>query len=215
MEPRINSRASRPKRAEVVDRENTPAVQARITQLKDLPDDDFIRAVRDFLRRPDDDEAAALRSDAIVQRTHWAILYLRDNVRTSLEHEAEGSDRKRGMELLRNAIRREERLTLLRVNGLRAKTGQMPMAPNPRGRAMRRLAAEYPVEFLKLLREEQALDDLRKKLQRHRSKALRSSWDRGTVAAVIEDMESRRVNPPTWSQFERALKDMKRSGRSS
>ncbi|MGW7090119.1 hypothetical protein ACWGH2_42420 [Streptomyces sp. NPDC054871] len=42
--------------------------------------------------------------------------------------------------------------------GMVARRGHLPPEPNPRGRARRRLADEYPVRFLELVREEEQAD---------------------------------------------------------
>lgn len=63
----------------------------------------------------------------------------------------------------------ERRLLELRVNGIRAEKGLLPNAPNPRQRALRRLASENLAadvpkgRFRQLVEEEQEVDRERKR----------------------------------------------------
>jgi hypothetical protein len=67
-------------------------------------------------------------------------------------------------------VRQERRILEAVIQGLRAQHGVLPNAPNPRGRALRRLAALHPQEYLRLVREEQEADRVKAKARRKETK---------------------------------------------
>lgn len=139
------------------DRPDPAEVQATVANLTELPDQQFAEALADCVMDPDPVEQAAFRSDDLALRALVAARYLIDNVNATIRQRADESGKAWALraEHYRNRIGMERRLLESIVAGIRARDGQIMAAPNPRGRAMRRLAEKHPQEFLELVRDEQ------------------------------------------------------------
>ncbi|MEV8396675.1 hypothetical protein [Streptomyces niveus] len=75
--------------------------------------------------------------------------------------ESNNARRRRLAQFLQRADHETQLLFLVQA-GMVARRGHLLPEPSPRSRARRRLADEYPVRFLELVREEEAADTERK-----------------------------------------------------
>lgn len=165
-------------------------VAARITELRVLLDtrgaSDFAEALADNIMEPLPVDTAAFRSEELAFESLAATRYLIDNAKSVLARRRRGSRQQMRTEAYMQKIGMERRLLELRVNGIRAEKGMLPNQPNPRQRAMRRLATEnlqgdVPKGRIRdLLEEEKQKDRDRKKQQKKERQAARKSQRDGT-----------------------------------
>lgn len=154
---------------------NQALVAAKTRELVDLEKRDrnaFAEALADNIMEPDPVETDAFRSDDLAFQSLAAARYLIDNANTVLRRRRRGSKEQRGTERFMQAVGRERRILENIVNGMRARKGMLPNAPNPRQRALRRLATENlqgdvpKGRFRDLVIEEQQIDKDRKREQK-------------------------------------------------
>lgn len=131
-----------------------------IEELSALTDEQFTRALGRNLTDEDPVETAAFRSPELVQRTAIAARHLVAQTATTLKRRSDESNSawQARAKRFRLVAEREQAVCTTIINGLRAQSGVLPNAPQPRSRALRRLARENPVRFLEILREEQEID---------------------------------------------------------
>lgn len=122
-------------------------------------------------------EQAAFRSPQLVNRSLAAARLLLDETNATLrrgrrddETKTQWADRQRRLKHFVLNVGRERRLLEQIITGLRAQSGVLPNAPNPRQRAFERLAKEHPKQYLQLLRYEQRLEKERKAEARRAAK---------------------------------------------
>lgn len=140
-----------------------------------LTDRAFAEALADNVMYPDPLEQAAFRSPVLADRSLAACRFLIAEVNSTIrqrEGETRGAWLRRA-EHFRHRVGMERRLLEAITAGLRAQRGVLPASPNPRARAMRRLATLHPERFLELVREEQAVDRERAAAQKRERKAAR------------------------------------------
>jgi hypothetical protein len=129
----------------------------------------FAEALADNVMEPDLVETAAFRSEELAFYSLAATRYLIENARSVLARRRRASTEKARTEGFMQKVGHERRLLELRVNGIRAEKGMLPNAPNPRQRAMRRLASENMAadvpkgRFRQLFDEEVEVDKQRKR----------------------------------------------------
>jgi hypothetical protein len=129
----------------------------------------FAEALADNIMEPVIEETAAFRSEELAYYSLAATRYLIENARSVLTRRRRGSTEKARTEGFMQKVGHERRLLELRVNGIRAEKGLLPNAPNPRQRALRRLASENLAgdvpkgRFRQLVEEEQEVDRERKR----------------------------------------------------
>lgn len=164
-------------------------VAEKIRELIDLEARDrngFAEALADNIMDPDPVETAAFRSDELAFQALAAARYLIENSQVIMRQRRRGTAAKRGTENFIQQVGRERRILENIVNGMRAKKGMLPNAPNPRQRALRRLATEnlkgdVPMgRFRDLIEEEiQADRDRKKEQKRARQLERRAAKERG------------------------------------
>lgn len=144
-------------------------------QLSALTDQAYAEALADCVMDPDPFEQAAFRSPELAQRSLIAARYLIDNVNSQIRQRQDESKGAWGARAahFRTRVGMERRILDAIVTGLRAQAGVLSNAPNPRARAMRRLAQLHPEEFLRLVREEQQADKERAAAAKEERKRLR------------------------------------------
>lgn len=139
----------------------------------------FAEALADNIMEPDPAETAALRSEELAMKSLVAARFLIDNTNVVLRTKQRGTDEHRRTEHFINSVGRERRLLESIVQGLRAQHGILPTAPNPRGRAMRRLVNENmrgdvaKGRFRELVIEETEVDRQRKVREKEERKRAR------------------------------------------
>lgn len=146
-----------------------------IEQFSNLSDVAYAEALADNIMEPDADETAAFRSPELVYRSRDAAAYLLARVNTEFRQrpgESRGSWGRRAA-AYRDRVGLERRRLETIIAGMRAQRGILTAPPNPRGRAMRRLAQRYPEEFLQMVREEQQADRDRAAREKEERKAAR------------------------------------------
>ncbi len=130
-------------------------------QLGLLSDVQYAESLADTIMDPDHPdhavEVAAFRSPELAKRSLVATRYLIDHVNSTLKHPAGQSNaqRDRAAAHFRDRVGMERRLLEQIVTGLAAQTGRLDTSPNPRRRAMERLANLHYDEFRALVREEE------------------------------------------------------------
>jgi hypothetical protein len=126
--------------------------------LQSLTLDRFADLYEQCLRYPDQSELDVFHSDAVVERSHRAAeLILKRLHRREKRLRAAGDvsrQRRRDLIRLREVVGVERRALARRLTAS-SKDRPGPVDATARSRASRRLAAQYPEEFLRLLREEQ------------------------------------------------------------
>lgn len=140
------------------------AVAGKILTLGALSNPEFGRELAAFIATDDEQRdqvtAYAIRSQELVRKARRllpALLREPAGYLPAVPGEAENA-RSRRLARFRIRVEREGEL-LHRVHaGLVARRGHLLPEPNPRSRARRRLADVCPVEFLRLLREEERAD---------------------------------------------------------
>ncbi|WP_330335699.1 hypothetical protein OHS33_38625 (plasmid) [Streptomyces sp. NBC_00536] len=154
-------------------------VANRIEALKALSNRQFTMAVRDFISSSDEDRvtAYAVRSAELARKARRAITDLLQDPEKYLESPAEESNNGRRERLRRFRLDAEHEAELLHnvLAGIIARRGFLPPESNPRGRARRRLADEFPERFLELVREEQQNDVDRAAEQKRQRAAARAA----------------------------------------
>ena len=158
-------------------------VQAKIKELDALEVRDpleFAEALADNIMETDPIETLAFRSDELAFKSLKAARYLLDHSGAVLQRRRRGSREQQATREFMNRVGAERRLLESIVNGIRAKKGLNPNAPNPRQRALRRLATENLKgdvprgRFRELMIEEQEIDRERKaEAKRERRQARR------------------------------------------
>lgn len=157
-------------------------VASKIAELQALELRDrngFAELLADNIMEPDEVETAAFRSDELAFQSLAAARYLIDNANAVMRRRRRGSAEQRGTERFIQAVGRERRILENIVNGLRAKKGMLPSAPNPRQRALRRLATENlkgdvpQGRFRELVLEEVEVDKERKRREKKERQAAR------------------------------------------
>lgn len=147
-------------------------VAAKVEELRALEQlgvKEFADALADNIMEPLPVETAAFRSDALAFLSLTAARYLIDHANEILRQRHRSRHARRGTQHFVNLVGRERRILENIVNGLRAKNGDLPNAPNPRKRAMQRLwnenmAGDVPQGRYKVLfLEEQELAAQRKR----------------------------------------------------
>lgn len=129
----------------------------------------FAEAVADNIMDPVTEETAALRSDELAPKTLIAVRFLIDHTLNATKRPPKGSDAERRRNHFLTSVNRERRVLEMIVAGIRAKNGVLPNAPNPRARALQRLANENLAgdvprgRFRDLLNEEEELVRARKR----------------------------------------------------
>lgn len=158
------------------------AVEAKIREFSALELRDrngFAEALADNIMDPDPTETAAFRSDELAFKSLAAARYLIDNANTVMRRRRRGSQEQRGTERFMQTVGRERRILENITNGIRAKNGMLPNTPNPRQRALRRLASENLAgdvpkgRFRDLIEEEIQVDKDRKYQQKKARQAAR------------------------------------------
>ncbi|MFB7890406.1 hypothetical protein ACFCZ3_20370 [Cellulosimicrobium cellulans] len=152
-----------------------------IEELSALTDNDFARALGENLTDENPVETAAFRSPELVQRTAIAARHLVAQTATTIKRRSDESNsawqaRAKRFRLL---AEREQAVCTTIINGFRAQNGVLPNAPQPRSRALRRLARENPVRFLEILREEQEIDREKNRQKKEEQKRRRLEERRG------------------------------------
>jgi hypothetical protein len=115
---------------------------AEFTALEARDRREFASAVADNVLEPDPAETEALRSDALILKSLSACEQLLARTEQDLRRRRRGSAERRRTLHFFEAVGRERRLLERIVAGRRAEKGILPNAPNPRQRALRRLADE-------------------------------------------------------------------------
>jgi hypothetical protein len=158
------------------------AVTAKTRELVELEKRDrnaFAEALADNIMEPDPIETDAFRSDELAFQSLAAARYLIDNANSVMNRRRRGSREQRGTERFLQMVGRERRILENVVNGIRARKGMLPNAPNPRQRALRRLATENLAgdvprgRFRDLVIEEQQVDKDRKYREKKERQAAR------------------------------------------
>lgn len=146
-------------------------VQAKIAELDRLEvraPVEFAEALADNIMEPDPIETQAFRSDELAFKSLKAARYLLDHSGAVLKRRRRGSQQQQATQEFMNRVGAERRHLENITNGIRAKKGLTPNAPNPRQRALRRLATENLKgdvprgRFRELVIEEQEIDRARK-----------------------------------------------------
>ncbi|HET7386189.1 MAG TPA: hypothetical protein VFJ19_05930 [Nocardioidaceae bacterium] len=162
-------------------------VAAAVRDLEALEASDptgFSEALADNIMEPDPVETEAFRSDQLVFKSLAAVRYLQENAQSVLKRRRRGSQQKRRTEGFIQKVGYERRILENVRNGVRARKGLLPNAPNPRQRALRRLASENLAgatpqgRFRVLVIEEQDKDKERKRQAKKQRQAARRA-DRG------------------------------------
>ena len=165
-------------------------VQAKIKELDALEVRDpleFAEALADNIMEPDPIETSAFRSEELVFKSYKAARYLIDHSGAVLNRRRRGSKEQQATREFMNRVGQERRLLEYIVNGLRASKGLTPNAPNPRQRALRRLATENLKgdvprgRFRELVIEEQEVDRERKRQQKEERRAQKKQEQAGQV----------------------------------
>lgn len=169
-------------------------VQAKIKELDALEvrsPVEFAEALADNIMEPDPIETQAFRSEDLAFKSLKAARYLIDHSGAVMKHRRRGSKQQQATREFMNRVGQERRLLEYIVNGIRAAKGQIPNAPNPRQRALRRLATENLKgdvprgRFRELMIEEQEIDKERKrqaKLEQKQRRQEAKKRDRGNGA---------------------------------
>ena len=126
----------------VVDPAEVQRLVVQLTALEAQNPRAFAESLADNIMEPDPAETLAFRSEELVAKSLVAARYLIDNTNSVMASRRRGTDLHKRTELFRNAVGRERRLLQSILDGMRARDGVLPTAPNPRGRAMRRLVNE-------------------------------------------------------------------------
>ncbi|KIF04160.1 hypothetical protein PL81_20335 [Streptomyces sp. RSD-27] len=154
-------------------------VATRIEALKALSNRQFATALGTFVSSSEKDRvtAYAVRSTELARKARRAINDLLQDPEKYLEPPAEESKNSRRERLRRFRLDAEHEAELLHnvLAGIIARRGYLPPESNPRGRARRRLADEFPERFLELVREEQQNDVDRAAEQKRQRAAARAA----------------------------------------
>ncbi|MFD0352997.1 hypothetical protein ACFVHW_04495 [Streptomyces sp. NPDC127110] len=155
------------------------AVTAKIAELRKLANPQFAAALAAFIATAEDDHVTgyAIRSPELARKARRLLPRLVEDPDRYLEAPA-GESSNQYHERLRRfrvAAEREGMLLYYVTAGMVARRGHRPPEPNPRARARRRLADEFPERFLELLREEQELDAERAEEQARERAAARAA----------------------------------------
>lgn len=161
--------------------------RAKIEELKALEQRDpnaFAEALADNIMEPDPVETAAFRSEELAFLAFNASKYLIDHANVMKRQRRRGSRLQVRTDVFIQKVGRERRVLQARVDGLRAERGILPNAPNPRGRAMRRLWNEamrgpVPEGRWRELLDEEAQRDRDKKRDQKRARAQAKKEARG------------------------------------
>lgn len=160
-------------------------VSAKITELTALEAADpttFAEAFADNVAEPDPVETAAFRSDELAFKSFAAAQYLIDRTNETVRRYRNQSDKQRASIAFGHKVARERRILENIVNGIKARNGILPAAPNPRRRAKDRLWNEAmkggvlpPGLWRQLLEEEIEKDRARKKAAKIARREMRRS----------------------------------------
>ncbi|MGC4950887.1 hypothetical protein ACLQ2N_32445 [Streptomyces sp. DT224] len=139
-------------------------VEKEISRLNAMPNAELAETLAAFINSPDDVDqvlAYALRSPEVVRKARRLV----DRIVREPEKYVGSPPASLGANGAREYVRRfraraENEAVLLETvfAGIVARRGHHVPEPRPRARARRRLADEYPVRFLELVREEEAAD---------------------------------------------------------
>lgn len=168
-----------PARPPTPDPEQVAAKVQEFLALETSDPTSFAEALADNIMEPDPVETAAFRHEDLAFKSLAATKYLIENANSVLKRRRRGSQQQRRTENFVQKVGLERRLLELRVNGIRAEKGLLPNAPNPRQRAMRRLATENlqgdvpKGRIRELIIEEQEKDRERKKQAKKERQAAR------------------------------------------
>jgi hypothetical protein len=140
-------------------------VREQIEAYRALTNRQFTQALADFIYdqvHGDVDQVAAyaIRSPELARKARRLIPDLLKNPENFLRApEGESNNARRArLGAFRDRVDHESQLLHNVAAALIARRGHLPPEPNPRARARRRLADEYPERFLELVREEQQAD---------------------------------------------------------
>ncbi|MFD4933435.1 hypothetical protein [Streptomyces virginiae] len=138
----------------------------KIIELKTLSNRQFTNVLAGFLASPEEDllTAYAVRSPELARKARRLVRSLAADPEQHLEPQQDQESNNQYRERVhrfRVAAEREDTLLAHVLAGVIARRGLLPPEPNPRARARRRLADEYPQRYLELVREEQAADEQR------------------------------------------------------
>lgn len=120
-------------------------VAARIAELTALEASDpttFAEDLADNIVEPIALDTAAFRSDELAFKSLAAANYLIDRTNEQARRHRANSDKQRATIAFGHKVARERRILENVVNGIKARNGILPAAPNPRRRAKERLWSE-------------------------------------------------------------------------
>lgn len=160
-------------------------VAAKIQELQLLEQSNpaqFAEALADNIMDPDPVETAAFRSDELAYFSLSGARYLIEHSNEVLKRRRRGSRAQFDTRRFQMSVGRERRILGSIVDGIRAKNGMLPNAPNPRRRAMMRLwnenmAGPVPAGRFRVLLDEETERDAQSKRdqKRLRKEAKRAS----------------------------------------
>lgn len=140
----------------------------------------FAEALADNIAEPLDTETAAFRSDELAFKSLAAAEYLIARTNEVVRRHRRDSDKQRASIAFGHKVARERRILENVVNGIKARNGILPAAPNPRKRAKDRLWNEAmkggvipPGRWRQLLDEEIEKDRARKKAAKQARREMR------------------------------------------
>lgn len=130
---------------------------------------DFAEQLADNIMDPDPVETAAFRHPDLAFKSEIATRYLLENARSVLARRRRGSQEQRRTEMFLSRVNMERRFLKLVTDGQRAQRGQLPAQPNPRQRALRKLASEnlagdVPKGRFRVLLEQEKQADIDRKV---------------------------------------------------
>lgn len=153
--------------------EVAPRVIARIAELTAMEAADptsFAEALADNIMEPLAEDTHAFRSDDLAFKSYAAATYLIERTNEQVRRHARNPQKQRGAKAFGIKVARERRILENIVNGIKARNGVLPAAPNPRRRAKDRLWNEAmtgksipPGRWRELLTEEMERDKARKR----------------------------------------------------
>ncbi|RSS97270.1 hypothetical protein EF903_01745 [Streptomyces sp. WAC05292] len=155
------------------------SVASRIAAFLKLTNREFAAELAAFIASSEDDRvtAYAVRSPELARKARRLVAELIQNPDKYLAAPAGESKNHHRERLRRFRLDAEHEAQLLHnvTAGIIARRGHLPPEANPRARARRRLADEFPERYLELVREEQEADVARAEKERETRAAERAA----------------------------------------